>query len=126
MAKVSFERFSELNKLRCESPDGFNHELRAWDVNKWMVALFGEIGEAANIIKKLNRWEDDAETGKRVNNEEAYILQEKLKRELGDAFVYLDLIAQHLGFNIFEAAIEVFNRKSRELGCNIVITEPDM
>ena len=50
--------FSQRNRKRCEAADGFNHTLHSWDLNRWMVATLGELGEAANIIKKLNRVAD--------------------------------------------------------------------
>ena len=107
-----FSTFSEANRLRCESPNGFNHRLDAWSTSDWMVALTGELGEAANIVKKLNRARDGVPGNKKTEQE----LRDDLRRELGDVFVYLDLLAQSLGFNIAEAAIEVFNSKSHEIG----------
>ena len=49
------------------------------------------------------------------------MLRDKLRKELGDVFVYLDLLCQLHGFNIGAAAVEVFNAKSDELGCPIRI-----
>ena len=43
-------------------------------------------------------------------------LRAKLRKELGDTFVYLDLTAQALGFFIADAGVEVFNAKSEEIG----------
>jgi NTP pyrophosphatase (non-canonical NTP hydrolase) len=43
-------------------------------------------------------------------------LRDQLRKELGDVFVYLDLMAQSLGFSIADAAAEVFNAKSAEIG----------
>jgi NTP pyrophosphatase (non-canonical NTP hydrolase) len=79
------------------------------------VATVGELGEAANVAKKLNRIRDDI-----PGNRESYDqLKEKLKRELGDAFIYLDLLCQALGFTVEEAAVESFDAKSKELGFDI-------
>src|SRR2546429_5564995 len=78
----------------------------------------GELGEAANIAKKLNRVRDGI-PGNKSSKEE---LQAKLRQELGDVFVYLDLLAQSEGFFIGNAATEVFNAKSQELNCPILIT----
>lgn len=50
--------FSVRNRKRCESPQGFNHPLNLWSGSDWMVAVVGEIGEAANNLKKLNRVRD--------------------------------------------------------------------
>jgi NTP pyrophosphatase (non-canonical NTP hydrolase) len=54
--------------------------------------------------------------GVRGNKETTEEVQAKLRQELGDTFVYLDLLAQSLGFNIGDAALEVFNSKSAEIG----------
>jgi NTP pyrophosphatase (non-canonical NTP hydrolase) len=114
---ISFEQFSQINRGRCESPQGFNHKLSDWSTSDWFVALMGELGEAANVAKKLNRVRD----GIPGNKEDAQQLHENLRKELGDAFIYLDLLCQSQGFSIFEAAIEVFNAKSDEIKCPIKI-----
>lgn len=111
---------SQKNRERCESPNGFNHKLDAWSTSDWFLAVLGELGEAANIAKKLNRFRD----GIRGNKETETALKNKLRQELGDTFVYLDLIAQSLGFSIFDAGVEVFNAKSRELNCPILMVDP--
>jgi len=62
--------FSERNRRRCESEKGFNHTLDSWSLSDWMVATVGELGEEANIVKKLNRVRDgipgDRETSERL------------------------------------------------------------
>jgi NTP pyrophosphatase (non-canonical NTP hydrolase) len=113
--ELTFDTFSSVNRQRCESPSGFNHALASWSTSDWFLAVVGELGEAANIAKKLNRVRD----GVPGNKESADALRDKLRRELGDAFVYLDLLAQSLGVSIGAAAVEVFNDKSAELGCPI-------
>lgn len=109
---LTFGQFSEANKARCESPQGFNHPLAGWSTSDWMTALVGEVGEAANIVKKLNRYRDGV-PGNKVSADE---LRDALRNELGDVFVYLDLMAQSLGFNIADAAADVFNAKSEDIG----------
>lgn len=115
---MTFQQFAEINRIRCESPQGFNHKLSGWSTSDWFVAILGELGEAANIAKKLNRCRDGI-TG---NKETEAQLRDKLRKELGDTFVYLDLLAQANGFNIGDAALEVFNSKSLEIGYPIKIT----
>lgn len=104
--------FSARNLKRCESPRGFNHAVNSWDLSDWFLAVIGEIGEAANIAKKLNRVRD----GIKGNKEDEATLRNKLRKELGDAFNYLDLLATANGFNIFDAGQEVFEAKSKEIG----------
>lgn len=110
-SRLRFEDFSKANLARCEAPNGFNHPLHSWSLSDWHLATAGELGEAANVMKKLNRYRD----GIRGNKETEAELRSKLRRELGDTLVYLDLMAQAAGFNIFEAALEVFDRKSEEI-----------
>jgi NTP pyrophosphatase (non-canonical NTP hydrolase) len=109
---MTFGEFSQANRERCESPLGFNHKLGAWSSSDWMTALVGEVGEAANVVKKLNRHRDGVPGNKLTKDE----LQAQLRKELGDVFVYLDLMAQSLGFSIADAAVDVFNAKSADIG----------
>lgn len=109
---MTFGQFSEANRARCESPQGFKHPLNGWSTSDWITATMGELGEAANVVKKLNRYRDGV-PGNKVSEAE---LRDQLRKELGDVFVYLDLMAQSLGFSIADAAAEVFNAKSIEIG----------
>lgn len=109
---MTFGQFSEANRARCESRKGFGHRLCGWSSSDWMTALMGEVGEAANVVKKLNRYRDGI-PGNKVPERE---LRDQLRKELGDVFVYLDLMCQSLGFSVADAATEVFNSKSAEIG----------
>jgi NTP pyrophosphatase (non-canonical NTP hydrolase) len=112
---MKFKSFSSANRRRCEHPDGFNHAIGSWSGSDWMTALVGEIGEAANLIKKLNRSRD----GVRGNKQTDEVLHTNLALELGDAFIYLDLIAQRYGIDLGEAARRSFNMKSAEIGYRV-------
>jgi NTP pyrophosphatase (non-canonical NTP hydrolase) len=112
IATMTFDRFSRANRERCESPQGFHHALNEWSSSDWMTALVGEVGEAANVVKKLNRIRDNVPGNKLTKDE----LCNQLRKELGDVYVYLDLMSQSLGFFIVDAATEVFNAKSKEIG----------
>jgi NTP pyrophosphatase (non-canonical NTP hydrolase) len=83
-----------------------------WDLADWMVALTGELGEAANIVKKLKRAED----GLVGNKETVEELLVKLRREFGDIQIYLDHVARAAGVDLAAATVEVFNAKSEQLG----------
>jgi NTP pyrophosphatase (non-canonical NTP hydrolase) len=107
--------FSRVNRIRCEHPGGFNHNLDSWSLSDWFTATLGELGEAANIAKKLNRVRD----GIPGNKETVEELRAKLARELADTFIYLDLLAQSAGIDLPAAVREVFNAKSDQLGCPI-------
>lgn len=109
---MTFEEFSQANLSRCESKNGFNHALNSWSMSDWMTATMGELGEAANVAKKLNRVRD----GINGNKEAESTLREKLKREIADTFIYLDLMAQAAGFSLGDAVATTFNDKSAEIG----------
>ena len=114
---ITFKEFSQQNRARCEHPQGFHHPLSSWSTSDWMTAMVGEVGEAANVVKKLNRVRDGV-PGNKVSADE---LRAMLRRELGDVFIYLDLMAQSCGFNIADAAIEVFNAKSEDIGYPVTL-----
>lgn len=109
---MTFFNFAKANRRRCESPKGFNHNLTDWSTSDWFVAVLGELGEAANVAKKLNRIRDGI-PGNKVTEKQ---LHGKLYRELGDVFVYLDLLCQSLGFSVAEVACTAFEEKSLEIG----------
>jgi len=77
-----------------------------------MTALTGEVGEAANIIKKLNRIRD----GIRGNTESLGQLTMMLADELADVAVYLDLLAQAAGFDLETIREAKFQKTSQKIG----------
>lgn len=107
-----FHDFSVLNRRRCESSKGFQHQLSDWSLSDWMTATFGELGEAANIAKKLNRMRD----GIPGNVETLEELKDKLAEEIADTFIYLDLLAQSQGIVLEDAVIKKFQKTSEKIG----------
>jgi NTP pyrophosphatase (non-canonical NTP hydrolase) len=115
---LTFSEFAQANKARCVSRQGFGHELELWSASDWMVALCGEVGEAANLVKKMNRIRDGIG---HLNKEEPQRLRAMLKAELGDVGVYLDLVCQAHGTTMEECMREAFNNKSKEIGSPIIV-----
>lgn len=109
---LTFRKLAETNKRRCEAKDGFNHKLNSWSSSDWITAVTGELGEAANIVKKLNRVRD----GIPGNKESAEELRAALQKEIADVAIYLDLLAQSLGFRLEDAIVEKFNMTSEKIG----------
>ena len=109
---MDMNAFSAKNRERCESPEGFNHRVTDWSLSDWITAVMGELGEAANVVKKLNRVRD----GIPGNKETEAALREKLLRELADTFIYLDLVFQALGTTASSVVPQIFNAKSAEIG----------
>jgi len=81
-----------------------------WSLGDWMTALTGEVGEAANILKKIKRGD--------VSLEES---QENLAREFADIQIYLDILAYRCGINLSKAVVEKFNEVSDRVGADVFI-----
>lgn len=112
MMNMFFNDFSVHNRRRCESPKGFNHALESWSLSDWLVAAAGELGEAMNVAKKLNRVRD----GIPGNAETETELRAMLADELADTFIYLDLLCQSQGFRLEDAVVSKFRRTSEKIG----------
>ena len=104
--------FSRENLARCTNPEGFNHPLASWSLSDWMTATVGELGEAANVLKKLNRVRD----GVPGNTETPDQLREQFAHELADTFIYLDLLAQAAGVDLPAAIRAKFDITSAKIG----------
>ena len=78
-----------------------------------MTATVGELGEAANVAKKLNRVRDGIPGNGDATPED---LKQQLADELADTFIYLDLTAQSEGISLIDAVIAKFNRTSEKIG----------
>jgi NTP pyrophosphatase (non-canonical NTP hydrolase) len=115
---LTFHNFSQANRIRCESPHGFNHAINSWSESDWMTALIGEAGEAANLIKKLNRVRDGIPGNGDVSQSD---LTAGLADEIADTFIYLDLLAQRLGFDLETIVRDKFNRTSQKIGSTIQV-----
>lgn len=105
---MDMAHFSRINAQRCQRW----HPIESWSASDWMTALVGEIGEAANIIKKLNRLRDGIRSREAERDE--YELKKKLEDELADAYIYLDLLFTAMGIPRELAVISKFNRTSQE------------
>lgn len=114
---MDFRDFSLMNLSRCESPVGFNHPIDSWTLSDWMTATVGELGEAANVAKKLNRVRD----GIPGNTQTAGELRAALADELADTFIYLDLLAQSQGIDLQAAILAKFNKTSAKIGYPAVV-----
>lgn len=114
---LSMHDFAVYNRRRCEGADGFHHQLKSWSLSDWITAIVGELGEAANVAKKLNRVRDGIPGNVQTEAE----LRGMLRREIADTFIYLDLLAQSQGFDLGEAVRDTFNAKSDEIGSAVKI-----
>ena len=111
---MHFHDFSVLNRRRCEAHNGFNKSVEHWSRSDWFLATLGELGEAANVAKKLNRIRDGIPGN--ADDETPEALAAKLADEIADTFIYLDLLAQSQGIDLEQAVIDKFNRTSAKIG----------
>ncbi len=86
--------------------------LKEWSLSDWGVATAGEMGEALNIIKKLNR-ERDSIAGNTLTEEQ---LHSELADEIADVAIYLDIMAASEGIDLAEAIARKFNKTSEKVG----------
>lgn len=90
-------------------PDGSD-----WSLSAWSNAVLGELGEAANIIKKIERGD--------LTLDEA---RPELAREFADVQTYLDILAYRAGVDLGAATIQKWNEVSERVGCRIRIAADD-
>jgi len=110
LREASIKRMPEFKNKKGEpahaKPDGSD-----WSLGEWVCAITGELGEAANIIKKVKRGD--------ISLEEA---RPEIAKELADVQIYLDILAKQCGVDLGKATIEKFNEVSERVGTNIRIT----
>lgn len=106
MSRLTFAALREVSLRRCLRwhPRGISE----WSLSDWAVATAGELGEACNVIKKLNR-ERDGIVGNTIAPAE---LQSMLADELADVAIYLDLLAAAAGIDLEAAIVKKFNAVS--------------
>lgn len=76
-----------------------------WSPAQWLQAAVGELGEYANLRKKVERGDLTEEEGKPL-----------LADELADTIIYLDLLAFQLGIDLGQAVMDKWNRTSKRVG----------
>lgn len=109
---LTFQAVSEVNRMRCERwhPDFPND---GWTGSDWSNAMQGEAGEAGNKVKKLRRLDFGLTQAAGDTREQ---LLADLATEIGDTFMYLDLLAQFYGLDIATCVVDTFNRVSEREG----------
>lgn len=91
---LTFAELRRVNVDRCVN--AFCHSLESWSLADWGVAYGGKVGEALNVIKKLNRARD----GLAGNSVDTATLHRMLADELADAVIYADLLAARIGVDL--------------------------
>lgn len=105
---LTFEAFRKANRARCIKwhPNG----IRSWSPSDWMVAIVGELGELAGLIKMRNR-ERDGLPGNKFSPTD-----QQIAFEAADVFTYLDLFCEAHGIDLGLSVAEKFNVVSERVG----------
>lgn len=83
MKPLTFKRFQALNSMRCLV--AFD-SCSSWELQDWVLAICGEAGELANLMKKIRR--GDFEIADKA---------EEIFAELADIITYCDLALSYSG-----------------------------
>jgi NTP pyrophosphatase (non-canonical NTP hydrolase) len=83
-----------------------------WTANDWLTAVAGELGELANLLKKIRRGDFTLED-----------VRDDVANELADVQTYLDILAASLHVNLGRATIAKFNAVSRRVQSQVRIAD---
>lgn len=109
VAPLTFDRFQKANAERCVE---FKHATDAWSLLEWAGSAAGEMGEVANVCKKLKRKEQGVGGKWGAKDPDEATLRANLAEEIGDVLAYLALLATAAGLNLERCAAEKFDRVS--------------
>lgn len=107
MSKLTFQQLRDANVERLSSSKYKLCE-QNWQPAHWVQALVGEVGEAANILKKVDRGDFELKS----------VLPE-IAKELADIQCYLDILAHKLGVDLGDATVGKFNEVSKRIGSDV-------
>jgi NTP pyrophosphatase (non-canonical NTP hydrolase) len=85
-----------------------------WSLGEWCNAVTGELGELANVIKKVKRGD--------LTLDEA---RSSMADEMADVLTYLDLLAYRAGIDLGAATQDKWNRVSVRVGSRIYLDGQD-
>lgn len=91
-----------------------------WSPAEWGEAVTGELGELANLMKKVRRGDFDMN-----DPDTAHKVQVDIAREFADIQTYLDIYAMQMGVDLGEATRMKFNEVSRRVGAQVFLAEHD-
>jgi NTP pyrophosphatase (non-canonical NTP hydrolase) len=115
--RLRLPQFKNAKGLPAHSePDGSD-----WPLDAWSNAALGELGEAANLIKKLRRGDftlDEAIVDKDGNPTTP---RQLLASELADVVTYVDILALQIGVSLGDEVAQKFNEVSQRVGADIKI-----
>ncbi len=87
----------------------------------WITAIVGELGELANMTKKMQRVKMGGIDGGHSYTAED-ITKKMLAEEIAGVIIYIDLLSSLLEIDLHNAVVQTFNEKSFETGSNITLS----
>lgn len=115
-------RFAELRAKNVERCERFYHPFEEWSLQDWLMAVTGELGELANVLKHARRGQN---TGPIATDGVLDVVA--LGNEAADVVIYLDLLCARAGVDLGAAVRWKFNSVSRKrLGCDLVLEEEEL
>lgn len=107
MTELQFHTLRAANVERADTTPAFAACTR-WIPAQWIQSLVGEVGEAANVLKKIDRGDFTLEQARG-----------EVAKELADVAIYLDLLAHKLGIDLGDAIVAKFNEVSDRVGATV-------
>ena len=111
---LTFDRFQAVNVLRCG--EAFSHGLEDWSLLEWAGAAAGELGEAANICKKMRRQMQGVGGSWAARDPDVETLRRALADEIGDVLAYMSLLASAADLRLGDCAADKFDAISERVG----------
>lgn len=102
--------FKDAKGRKCHSEEDGSD----WSPASWLQAVVGELGEYANLRKKVERGDLTPEEAKPM-----------LAKELADVVIYLDILAAQLGIDLGESVMDKWNETSKKVGAPLYIDAED-
>lgn len=111
MTELQLHTLRAANVERADTTPAFA-ACKSWIPAQWIMALAGELGEAANVLKKIDRGDFTLEAARPA-----------IAKELADVAIYLDLLAHKLGIDLGGAIVDKFNEVSDRVGAAVYLTD---
>lgn len=105
MIELTISDIHEINQERKLEWHGPGNE---WSPAEWGNALAGECGELCNVLKKILRESQGINTKQYAPGQ----LRQMAADEIADVYLYLDIIAEELSIDLYEAIVKKFNEVS--------------
>lgn len=116
MLELTISEISEINNER--KREWHNDADTDWSPAEWGNAFAGECGELCNYLKKILRHDMGIrqlaikEGSEYENPAVRQALIDKAAKEIADSFLYLNIIADELNIDMYQAIVQKFNEVS--------------